>query len=710
MKNDLKVYFREQKDGGTVRYGLEIMTGEDECYENESPAMLWIKTETGEQRNYEKAYDSIKEEDGKYVCQAELVTENGSRFLFLDKFAIDCKKKEVLVERTVSVLKEGSGDMGFSTEFGLYLPAKANGWWTDEYEVFVPGIWYRKNKGVVKGAFASDLYQKNHYFRVTRMALPYMQMYRSGTGATVSFCHISPAPNTGVLEKSSGWFVDESLQYASLGITAGEKTMLKYVYPGSEGEINYIDRGESWAKRSHPVRSTVRHAYEFCIHFGHAAGSYEAMREEWRHWYSVYLPQIHRCNLEQAYEDGVQVIDTYCQPYHSVMGLPFWATVPEGNVCDISFQMGFVGQQTQCAYHLLWYGTQRQKPEMVEKGKQIIEFWVSQSTRESLFPQVWYEVFPPRFKPDYPSYLRTVADGMEGILNAYLWMKQQGEYMAGWLDFCRQFADNLRKVQRKDGSFARAYGKNGEEVHDGSFNTSNVIRFLVNLYFVTGDDKYKETALLAGEFCYENIYRQMAYIGGTADNDNTIDKEAGMQALYAFLALYDLTGERRWIEAAKGAADFCETWTYSWTFSVKPHKGNCVFHRADQTGLSLIATGHSHCDVMMGYCPYDYFRLYMLTGDAHYREFGEMILYNTKQTTDCERNYGYSYPGLVEESGELALQYHNGLGRWLPWCTIAEIETLTRLQEFFGQMKFPNEEKITDKKLKNQNYSQFLKR
>ena len=84
------------------------------------------------------------------------------------------------------------------------------------------------------------------------------------------------------------------------------------------------------------------------------------MREEWRHWYDVFQPEVHECDLQQVYEDGIALLDAYCQPYNKVMGLPFWTTVPEGHVCDISFQMGFVGQQTQCSYHLIRYGEKNQ--------------------------------------------------------------------------------------------------------------------------------------------------------------------------------------------------------------------------------------------------------------------------------------------------------------------------------------------------------------
>ena len=88
------------------------------------------------------------------------------------------------------------------------------------------------------------------------------------------------------------------------------------------------------------------------------------------------------------------------------------------------------------------------------------------------------------------------------------------------------------------------------------YNTSNVIRFLVNLYFVSEKEKYREMALRAGEFCYTDYLPKYGLYRRTADNDNTIDKEAGMQSLYAFLALYDLTKESKWINAARGSCGF----------------------------------------------------------------------------------------------------------------------------------------------------------
>lgn len=687
--------------------GICIVYQNTGTYQNLCPAMLRIRNAAGCVEEYDRPYTQVERmEEGTFLCKALVETRNKSRFLFIDKIAIDCNKSEILVDRSVEVLNADSHDFGFSTEFGLCKREDTAGYsFGRDAEVFVPGIWYKQNRGVVKDAFAPDMYHKNYYFRITRMALPYIQLGEMRTGSYFSFVHAGAEPDVGIVESDAACIIDETLQYGSLGITVDEEPMLKYIYPGSEGDVNYLDKSVSWAYRHHPVRTGVKHAYRLRIHFGSGRDSYDRMRTEWRRNYEMYQPELYTCDLKQAYEDGVSVLDTYCQEYNGVMGIPFWATVPEGTVCDISFQMGFVGQQLQCAYQLLKYGVEQNKADRKEKARKIVDFWVNMSMRDSYLPQVWYDVFPAGFKPDYPTYFRTMADGMEGILTCYLYLKKHGEDHKAWLEFCLNVADRLHELQNQDGSFYRAYGRKGEAVHCGKYNTSNIIRFLVNLFFATGEEKYAEMAKRAGEFCYHAVFEEMSYIGGTADNDNTIDKEAGMLALYAFLALYDLTKEDKWVKAASGAADFCETWTYSWQFPVHPYKGNAVFDHVNQTGLSLIATGHSHCDVMMGYCPFDYFRLYRLTGDPHYYDFGCMILYNTKQTTDCMRTHHHVHPGLVEESGELAKQYHNGLGKWLPWCTIAEIEALTRLQEWFGSMEPKAEHLLLER---NKNYSQFF--
>lgn len=696
-------------------YGLRLQVG-SVLYQSPAPIVLEIKKGPfpvqGEKPvEYRFSYDRVETQGERFVGTSQICTVDGSRLAVLDtivKIPASEGADGFRLTRQVEVEYSSGQEEGFATRFeimekdGPLDPAL--------YDLFVPGIWYGQNRQVIKTAYAANLSEDAFLFRATRMALPYVQQYNPATGGWVLLCHKAPGPSTALAETTADWLVGEGFQYPSLGMVKHDGgLMLAYQYPGSEGERNYIQPAKTWARRSHPLAKGVRHQYELLITAGHAADCRQAMRDGWRWAYGKFRPSLHPVDLPLVYEAGIEVLNAYCQEFGGATGIPFWATVPQGTVCDVSFQMGFVGQQTQCAMHLMRYGLQTGDKSMVEKGNRVIDFWVEESAKDSLLPRVWYDAFPTGFRRGYPTYTRTLSDGLEGILAAWALMRRAEEARPEWLAFCTRSGDWLCENQNGDGSWYRAYTAEGAAVHTGKYNTSNPVRFLVNLFWATGKRDYLYAAQKAGEYCYEHFYLPLEYAGGTADNDNTVDKEAGMQALYAFLSLYEEEPDGRWLEAACGAADFCATWTYAWAYRVMPGKGNCVFDTADITGLSLISTGHSHADVMMAYCPFDFYRLYELTGDAYYKDFALFLLHNTKQTGDWDGSRGYAYRGLVEESGEVALQYHNGLGRWLPWCTVAQIEPLARFAEWYGEMDIRRMDEIRSLGKKRMSGSSWLR-
>src|SRR5699024_7967401 len=148
--------------------------------------------------------------------------------------------------------------------------------------------------------------------------------------------------------------------------------------------------------------------------------------------------------------------------------------------------------------------------------------------------------------------------------------------------------------QNSDGSFYRAYNWDGSVNSDAKTNTSHPIRFLSGLAALTGDRRYLDTAVRAGRYYADSIGDSMAFVGGTADNPNVLDKEGGGMALHAFLALYDATKEKRWLDLATRAADFIETWLISWPWHVETPRR--AYRDEGALGLSLIATGHSGMD------------------------------------------------------------------------------------------------------------------
>jgi len=220
---------------------------------------------------------------------------------------------------------------------------------------------------------------------------------------------------------------------------------------------------------------------------------------------------------------------------------------------------------------------------------------------------------------------------------------------------------------------------------DSKSNTPSVIRFLIEMYRLTGSEEYRTAAVRAGEWSYDNAYLRLEYRGGTCDNLDIQDKEAGIYALWGFIVLYELTGEKKWLEAAKGAADYTETWTYAWSFPVHVPFPDHVFNRYSISGQSVI-TVQGGADVYMAVCPHTYLKMYFLTGDAHYLDFARFLNRNTRQATDVDGS-AYGMRALGHESGGFHEQTFRSNYHWLPWCTFVAVDSLSRMKDEYGSFE-----------------------
>ncbi len=443
---------------------------------------------------------------------------------------------------------------------------------------------------------------------------------------------------------------------------------------------------------------------------GGAADFRAALRENWRYYFKQFLPAIASEPLNTVYANGIDLLNQYSAkrpPISGAQGVPFSTLVPSGSIPSdqISYWMGFVGMQLPVGYQLIRYGLENNNDRISSKGTATVDFWAHNAATPFGLPLTWYNVEPPTFRDDdcyNPVFPRVASDGMEGALDAARLVRQANNPQPDWERFVTAFGDWLVKTQNSDGSFYRAFNASDGSVFTGAAgcnanahgtsksNTTHPIRFLVALYFATGNKAYFNAAVAAGNYAYTNSYLPTAFVGGTVDNPNIIDKEAGVLALHAFLALYDATKDSNWLTAAIGAATYAETWMYAWNFTLNPTAP--AFAYAGVQGESLIATGQSGADIYLSFEAYDLYRLHLLRDDAdnHFLRVAEFLANNTKLTTQVtgvqEQNFGFGYDGLVSEANDFSFLSVPGYGNWLPWLTIAEIEPLAKLQDTFGSM------------------------
>lgn len=824
----------EVQPGGT--FGVGVYKDDQRMYEQRRPQQLFIKEEQEQRVQYEAAYDSVEVNEQSLIMRGVIGTNYRSLIEFTDTYRPGTEPGSFEMSRSVTVTKAAEGDIGYNTIFGLVSDSEQN---IEQFDMLAPGNWYGKNDNVVPSAIASDYSQDYFYIREMRLALPFFMMRNDLTGETLSIGRPDANPVSGIDETLGDWIVDESMDYGSLGIHKLVRPSLDFVYPGLEGEINYVNRGKPWVYRSHPVTEGASQQYTLMLQFSNTASYPEALNKEWRTFLELLNPQLKQVNVQAVYDNAIDLLDTYTREYNGVMGLPFKVDVPDGEIGGSAMVMGFVGQQLPAAYQMIRYALKSENEELLDKGIQMVDMWATHSMTPSGLPKTWFEPYwgDEGTFTSVDADMRTVSDGMEGAIDAYRVMLEHGKSKPEWLEFAEKYGDWLVDNQNEDGSYYRIYNFNSAPVHQGKFNTTNPIRFLVKLYRATGEEKYLNAAIKAGEYAYTNIYEPSLYVGGTSDNNNTIDKEAGVMAMNAFLALYDATKEDKWVKALKGAADYSATWTFAWTyetpaggtrwaangdskpqwlqvdlgevkkissvesymeyrsmayqytidvstdgeswtrfadrssntshgnpayvdagnadaryvrlnvtgtegagawvsvweFVVKNAEGenlalnkpttasssalspklatdgnidsspNSPFPEAGLIGQSFVATGHSYVDQYMVYMSEAYYRLYLLTNDETYLRFAKLLQHNANYPTDWKGAWGYSHPGLVEEGGNVTELIYSGIGVWLVWNSVAQLEPLSLLEDRFGAISIDEIEllPLAERQLRN---------
>lgn len=657
-------------------------------------------------------YQSVVRQGENLVCTGRLQTPNGTQFRIIDTYRALRSLKAFTLTRKVTISTPNTADKAFNSRFSL-SPQTATTMRDNDF--FAPGVWYKQNTQVPQNALASQLDDRYYYIREDRLPLPLVMMRDRRNVATLTLAHFDTNATTIAGEEGQSRIIDSRLQYASMGIQNTDRPEPAFLFPGTEGERTYTGGGSPqnnrWTYRSHPVQVGVPHSYRLLIQVGTTPDFPAAVRGSWRSVYDLTPPPVIKADMAKVYKASMDLLVAYCHPYDGIPSVPFSATVPEGKVIDTSSQMGFVGQALPAAAYLLRYGFETKNSTAITHADQIVDFWATNSMTPSGVPKTWYDIHSGgKFTwRNYNTYLRVASDGANGMLTAWNINRKHGNNKPEWLAFCKKYGDWLVRTQSKDGSWARSHDFDGNPVQTATDTTDQAIPFLANLYLATGDTRYRKAALLAGEFCWKSVHLAYSYAGGTPDNPNVTDKEAGMMALAAFLALYDISADRRWLAAASQAAWFSETWVYCWNLPIPKDDLKVAYPKNRTTyGVSLIATGHSGADNYMADAPFYFYRLYLLTGETHFQKSAQMLLHNTKQMMDWDNTLGYTYPGLFTEVLSLASHRGHGLHHWLPWLTVTILNPMIHLQDTFGSMDIEQIDKLplAERKKREANHRQ----
>lgn len=280
------------------------------------------------------------------------------------------------------------------------------------------------------------------------------------------------------------------------------------------------------------------------------------------------------------------------------------------------YVMGWCGQAEAAAYAMLALANRIGDPLMPSRGQRALD-WLTHAPFDANGFLLNYDADTGVWKDQDP-----VSQGQ--AMEAFARAITTGRTLAGinterWETFLKNACTLHAKRILRDDWLPR--------------NTAEAffVSPLCKGYQQFGDEDFKRAAVKAGEY-YAKRHLAMTepYWGGTLDA-NCEDKEGAWAAFQAFLALYELTHETRYLDWASHAMDVTLSYTVLWDIDLPA--GRLRDHRLKTRGWTIVSAQNQHLDVFgVMYTP----ELWRMGGHLHredlkrlaavmYRSCGQMM-------------------------------------------------------------------------------------
>lgn len=655
-------------------------------------------------------YAWIDQKPGAFIANAEVHLPQGVKFLIEDSWKIEGSTLEL--SRTVRCT--GHAADGFLSAITL---ESNQGVSLSSLKPFVPGMIYGNSEYITPTAIGGIAHYeagvRQVRIREDRLPIPMVGLhFNNGTSVTV--LNVEPDAGTNMRdaeEKIAQNQINEGCRVASLGYCEEENHVaLGMWFPGTEGEVTYQwalapdNQVRKWRGRYHPIREGFTQRYKVEFRFARDQSFDQFYADAWRFAWARLEPKVVPQDIEIVRQTIIAMVADRVINSHGKSGIPtIWeSTTGEEITTEDAILiakkreavMGFLGRNTDLAYFLLYEAAHSPNA----RGKRYYALATSMLNSFALIP-----MSPPAaegfsltdgswvalsYRGIPLIHLRALSEGVKSMLKAWELEKSLGHDYPHWLQWCIDFADWLLTQQSSEGGFPRAWSMSTGEVGlDSSKSGYNAVPFLTHLSKATGTQAYLDAASRAAEFSWIEDHSLGHFVGGTLDNPNVVDKEAGTISLEAYLALYEATGAGKWLKRAETAANFAETWIYCWDVPMPEDADAEALHwrkGVSSVGFQLISTGHSAIDAYMAFDAANYAKLYAYTRDQHYLDVAEILLHNTKQMLALPgRTYDLAGPGWQQEGWNLSPPRGYGWHRhWLPWVAASHLEGIVELQKF----------------------------
>jgi hypothetical protein len=244
------------------------------------------------------------------------------------------------------------------------------------------------------------------------------------------------------------------------------------------------------------------------------------------------------------------------------------------------YVMGWCGQADAAGYAMLGLAKRLGHPNMISYGQRSLDLLAQSPFNEKGF-LLDYDADTGKWNAQDPV---SQGQAMEGFARAIATgRKLKGVKTASWEVFlkraCEVHAARMLRNDWKPVNTAEAF----------------FISPLCKGYRLLGNPEFKRAAVKAGEYyAHRHLDMDEPYWGGTLDA-NCEDKEGAWAAFQGFLALYELTKEKKYLQWATHAMDVTLSYTVLWDIDLPA--GRLRDHGLKTRGWTIVSAQNQHLDV-----------------------------------------------------------------------------------------------------------------
>ncbi len=269
------------------------------------------------------------------------------------------------------------------------------------------------------------------------------------------------------------------------------------------------------------------------------------------------------------------------------------------------------------------------------------------------------DMWTPQARPhpdrDHYHLLRKSADALYFLFKQWdLLAKQDPESKPpdAWMIGTRRCADAFQTLWKRYGQLGQFLDINtGEIIIGGSASAGIAPAAMVLAAEFFQEPAYLETAVAMGEYFHRNFTEKGITNGGPSEALQCPDSESAAGLLESYVALWESTGQTRWLSAAEEAAAQLASWQLSY---------NYIFPESSEFGrLGIKSAGGVFANSQNGHgspgiCTHSgntYLKLYRATGKAIYRQLLQELAHNLTQYLSREDRPVYAPDGKRSPAG-----------------------------------------------------------